>query len=82
MCFTCWWVPVEDVLLYRPDGTLAEVLGPFFDFAHLMTAEEMVDEHICHKLSVAKTSIEAVTALRKNMIGKYNLKRPAQEIGT
>lgn len=80
MCFTCWWVPIEEIQTYGPDGSIIDTKGPFFDHKHLMKAEDMVDQQICDKLRVAKISVKAVKALYKGMTEELNLKRPAQEI--
>lgn len=83
MCFGCAHVPKEYVQIYDKDDNVEEEQGPYFDYKHLQTPQELHEAGSCETLLEAKRCVWAVKNRLKEVgtvaLKKLKLKRPQQE---
>jgi hypothetical protein len=62
MCFVCFNVPKTWEVTYgeAEDGSQDVWEGPFFDYKHLHTAKELVDDGTTDDMALARKSVAAV----------------------
>jgi hypothetical protein len=86
MCFGCAHVPEEFQQKYDSKGNITEEMGPFFDFKHLVTAQELYHQGSTESLSEAQKCVAGVRQKIKEAGGpvklkKLKLKRPPHDYG-
>lgn len=83
MCFCCANVPQEIEQIYDKEGNIVGQEGPFFDWKHLRTAEDLFDIGSAESLEEAKRCVRAVKrAIREagpKNLNKLKLVRPKPE---
>lgn len=82
MCFCCAHAPMKSLQQYDEEGNIIDEDGPFFDYRHLLSVEEMVRDRIASE-EEAKQSLRGIKR-RIQEIGavslrKLKLSRPKQE---
>lgn len=79
ICFTCAQVPQDYVQTYLNDN-IVEQQGPFFDWKHLCTPEELVKMGAAETLEEANRSVKAVRRKLRDIgaqvLNKLKLTRP------
>lgn len=83
MCFICFNVPLDEIQHYDEQGNITNVEGPFYDYRHLRSVEEMVSLGIAETEQEARRSLLAVKRKIKEAgvknLRKLKLKRPKPE---
>lgn len=83
MCFACAHVPEDFVQTYDEKGNVASEEGPFFDWKHLRTPEDLVLVGSAETLEQAGRCVRAVRRIIKEVgareLNKLKLRRPQPE---
>lgn len=83
MCFACAHVPEDYVQTYDAKGNVASEEGPFFDWKHLRTPEDLVNIGSAETLEQAGRCVRAVKRKLKEVgareLNKLKLRRPQPE---
>lgn len=83
MCFTCANIPDDLVQTYDANGNIVSEEGPFFDWKHLRSPEDLVHIGSAESLEQAGRCLRAVRRKLKEIgavaLNKLKLRRPSPE---